>query len=281
MGFIHMNFLSKELGMPTDINVIIPTYTRADSTVGTERNPYVPGAKFQVLWLLHGGGGDYMDYLKYTNIQLYAEENRVAVVTVSGYNSMYENKPGGAHYLDFVTKELPEMCRAIFPFSDKREDNFIGGFSMGSGGAFKIAMLYPENYGTALIISGGSQPLGDPAKAVAFDSEAYVKRLGGFRLPQPDTRDKRGTEDDAFYNAQRNIDEGRPLPEFYFACGLDDFFLESARNCVKLTEEMGYKCHYTETPGYAHEWRFWDRTLDTALSQWLPLKRDYILPEEQ
>ncbi|MBR0086163.1 MAG: hypothetical protein IJL98_00300 [Lachnospiraceae bacterium] len=278
MGLIHMNFLSKELGMPTDINVIIPTYARSDSTVGTERNPYVPGMKFQVLWLLHGGGGDYSDYLKYTNIQLYAEENRIAVVTVSGYNSSYENKDGAAHYMDYVTKELPEMCRAIFPFSEKREDNFIGGLSMGSGGAFKIAMLYPEQYGTALIMSGGSQPL--TGEAVAFDAEAYVKRLGGFRLPLPDGRDKRGTADDAFFNAKRNIDEGRPLPEFFFAVGQDDFFLNSHRNCVKLTREMGYTVHESETPGFAHEWRFWDKTLDEALSKWLPLKRDYILPEK-
>ena len=276
MGLIRMNFLSKELGMPTDINVIIPTYTRNDSTVGMERNPYVPGMKFQVLWLLHGGGGDYADYLKYTNIELYAEENRLAVVTVSGYNSMYANKEGGAHYLDFITKELPEMCRSIFPFSDKREDNIIGGLSMGSGGAYKIAMLYPENYGTALIMSGGSQPM--TGEAVSFDAEAYVKRLGGFRLPLPDSRDRRGTEDDAFFNAKRNLEEGRPLPEFFFAVGTKDFFLESHRNCVKLTQKMGYRVHSIETEGYAHEWRFWDKTLDYAISEWLPLKRDYILP---
>ena len=89
MGLIHMSFLSKLLGMPTDINVIIPTYTREDSTEGTIRDPYVPGMKFQTLWLLHGGGGDYADYLKYTNIELYAEENKVAVVMPSGYNSAY------------------------------------------------------------------------------------------------------------------------------------------------------------------------------------------------
>ena len=278
MGLIHMSFLSKLLGMPTDINVVIPTYTREDSTEGTIRDPYVPGMKFQTLWLLHGGGGDYADYLKYTNIELYAEENKVAVVMPSGYNSAYTDNPEGALYMQYITEELPAMCRSIFPFSPAPEDNIIGGLSMGSGGAFKIAMAYPERYGMALIMSGGGSPITKEA-AKLFDSENYVKRLGGFRLPILKNDGQEGTVNDGWYNAKRNVDEGRPLPKLYFALGTEDSFITGHRRCVAYCKELGYEVSSIETEGYRHEWRFWDRTLDEALSRWLPLRRSYLLPQ--
>ncbi len=37
----------------------------------------------------------------------------------------------GHQYFTFVSEELPKFVRAIFPLSDKREDNFVAGMSMG------------------------------------------------------------------------------------------------------------------------------------------------------
>lgn len=78
MAVIKMNFLSQALGMQTNITICLPTYSFADA-VADRREVYVPGMKYQVLWLLHGGSGDDSDYLNFSNIARYADENKIAV----------------------------------------------------------------------------------------------------------------------------------------------------------------------------------------------------------
>jgi len=276
MGLIHMSFLSKRLGMMTDVNIILPTYSRGDGI--KNRDPYVPGMKFQVMWLLHGGSGDYNDYLKYTMIQLYAEEHQVAVVMPSAYNSQYRNHPTSAEYLYFISEELPEMCRAMFPFSDKREDNFIGGFSMGSIGAYRIAMMRPERYSHALIMSGGGGTVGGPKAEFMME---YIKKNGGIRLggPVPEDTGEAGTETDTLFMAEQNVKNGKPLPKMIFAVGTKDFVLESTRRAAAHSKELGYDVHLEEVEGYGHEWRFWDRMVEKAMTDWFPLRHDAIFPE--
>ena len=40
------------------------------------------------------------------------------------------------------------------PLSDKREENFVAGLSMGGYGAFKMALTFPERFGAAVSMSG-------------------------------------------------------------------------------------------------------------------------------
>ena len=54
---------------------------------------------------------------------------------------------------DYVTEELMPMLYNWYPISDKREDNFIAGLSMGGGGALKFAVNYPDKFAAAAILS--------------------------------------------------------------------------------------------------------------------------------
>ena len=74
MALIRMNHLSFCKGRQTDVSVILPTKGMEDKRNGTSFE--TPGMKYQTLWLLHGGGGDDMDFVKYSNIIRYAEANR-------------------------------------------------------------------------------------------------------------------------------------------------------------------------------------------------------------
>lgn len=60
-----MNFLSEALGMWANITVCLPGFTFADlmEKEKTARETYVPGMKFQMLYLLHGGGEDDSDFI--------------------------------------------------------------------------------------------------------------------------------------------------------------------------------------------------------------------------
>ena len=62
----------------------------------------------------------------------------------------------GGRYFTFFTEELPKVCQAFFPISDKREDTFIAGLSMGGNGAMRLALKRPDLYSQALCMSGAA-----------------------------------------------------------------------------------------------------------------------------
>ena len=279
MAVIKMNFLSQALGMQTNVTICLPTFSFADIMAKREE-VYVPGMKYQVMYLLHGTSGDDSDYLNFSNITRYADDHKLAVVMPAGFNSDYTDFPGGAKYLTYITEELPKMCQSIFPFSDKREDNFIAGLSMGSHGAMKIALMYPERYCAALIMSGAARR---PDTIKAF-VEQRNKGMGP--LPVPDLSKVYDLEhyvdgpDDAYGYAKRNVKEGKPLPKLIFTVGGDDGVKETALWGYEEMKKLGYEAEYIEVPGYRHEWDFWDLSLRNAIKDWLPIRHSVIYPGE-
>jgi len=249
MAVIKMNFLSQALGMQTNVTICLPSYSFADRMSGREE-VYVPGMKYQVLWLLHGGSGDDSDYLNFSNITRYADDHKLAVVMPADYNMGYTDNEHGK-FMTFVAEELPKVCRALFPFSDKREDNFIGGLSMGSAGSQKIAHHYPENYAAVLAMSGGF-----------FNS-----------------KNCEGDENIAL--AKENAAKGLKLPKYFMSWGDLDFVREDQMAACKLLKELGYDVYEEEVPGYKHEWDFWDLTLRKAIKDWLPIRHSVIYPGEE
>lgn len=275
MAVMKMNFLSKMLGMQTNVTIVLPTFSFADIMSG-RKDFYEKGMKYQVLWLLHGGSGDDSDYVNFSNIVRYADEHKLAVVMPADFNQSYTDDPEGAKYFRFVADELPGMLQVLFPFSDKREDNFVGGLSMGAHGAMKCAILRPEQYQAALVMSGAARNPDQPIKPLfAKDEES------GVAMPKPQGAEIKGTENDAYYHAVRNVEEGRPKPEFFFTCGDKDFGLERARYAADFLKENGYTVHTDWVPGYAHEWDFWDLSLRKAISEWLPIRHEVMYPEKE
>ena len=156
MATFQMNYLSTMLGMQTNFSVFFPSYEPDKANASQSiREIYPRGRKFPVLWLLHGDSGDDSEYLKYTNILRYAQKNGLAVVMPCGFNMMYSDDPTGQKYMKLITRELYVLCRSYFPFSDRREDNFIGGVSLGAYGALKAALSEPGQYAKAVLIDGG------------------------------------------------------------------------------------------------------------------------------
>ena len=112
-------------------------------------------APFKTLFLLHGLSDDHTTWMRQTSIERYANEYGIAVVMPAGDRSWYNDTADGAHYLTFIGKELPDVCRAYFRgMSDRREDTLIAGLSMGGYGAVKTALTYPERFGGAASLSG-------------------------------------------------------------------------------------------------------------------------------
>ena len=55
------------------------------------------------------------------------------------------------------------------------------------------------------------------------------------------------------------------LPRLYFACGEDDMLYPAFKDFRKYAGEIGLEATFETIPGYKHEWRFWDLTIQKAL----------------
>lgn len=119
MALIECSFYSKSLMTQTSIYVTIPFENCAPA-----------GKKYQTVFLLHGASGCYSDYIRHTGVEHYANIKKVAVVMPSAGNSFYSDMVKGLKYWTYISEELPQVVRELFPLSDKREDNFVVGGSM-------------------------------------------------------------------------------------------------------------------------------------------------------
>ena len=152
MALIHVNFFSEALGMCASCDVILPQ--RATRQIGMAAA--ARGDKHPVLWLLHGASDDQTIWQRRTSIERYAAPLGLAVVMPAVSLSSYADMAHGGKYYTYIAKELPEIMRSMFPLSEKREDNFIAGLSMGGHGCMKIGLANPENYAAIGCFSAGA-----------------------------------------------------------------------------------------------------------------------------
>lgn len=260
MALLQLNFASKALNRQTTVSVILP---QADEKASD-------GWKCQTLWLLHGMQGDATDWLRFTSIERYAEENHLMVVMPGVDNSFYANTAYRVNYWTYLSEELWQVLQAWFPcFSSCREDQFVAGLSMGAGGAMKYAVNHPERFSQAVCLSGGSLTMEDQ-ETIFFRQDGPIPE---FPPAMGNLERIRGTEDDVFCVAKKHAEKGSPLPTIHFAVGSDDPILWSVKKASAQLSQLGWPVTYLEIPGYQHEWSFWDLAIQKTIQEWLPLKR--------
>ncbi|MDL2232420.1 hypothetical protein LJC63_02410 [Ruminococcaceae bacterium OttesenSCG-928-L11] len=260
MALVQMNFESEKLQGNTTISVILPDKPRGK----TPEQFYGSEEKYKVLWLLHGTYGDHSDWIRKSNIELYACERDLIVVMPSGLNANYANWEHfsiGYNMYDFLWDELMPLIYGWFPASRRREDNFVAGLSMGGRGTSVYAFNHPEKFAGAAILSSAPQDL-DWLKE--NHPQMWPRTQGSI--------DNRGGEEAyraSYEYVWRILDEkvaaGVDLPQLYFACGRQDFLYEGFRHFRTHAEEIGLDATFEEIDGYRHEWRFWDLTIQKAL----------------
>ncbi|MDO4467237.1 MAG: alpha/beta hydrolase-fold protein [Bacillota bacterium] len=265
MAVFEVNFHSECLGRTVPVFVILPT----DKTYFPGMPRREEGKPYKTLYLLHGVIGNYTDWLFNTRIKKYAEDADLCVVMPSGDNSMYLDQ-GVDYYGEFVGKELIEFTRKTFPLSHKREDTYIGGFSMGGFGAMRNGLKYHETFGAIISLSGAyvmDEEMLIEVKEPMFPGEThtYKKRVYGQDLEASLFSDKNPK-----YIIETLSKEKVDFPDIYMACGTEDFLLKKNEVIEQVLTDCGVKHTYVTGPG-AHEWDFWDTYIKKAM-EWLPLE---------
>lgn len=259
MALIHLNFESQYLRSNTDVNIIMPDKPRAI----TPCDFYNKDKKYPVLWLLHGTYGDYTDWIRKSNIELYAAERDLIVVMPSALNSNYLDWKGfGIGYLmwQYFFEELMPLVYNWLPASSERKDNFIAGLSMGGGGTMQYAAAHPEKFEAAAILSAAPSNVRKDIleNNVMKRVQTIIDEMGSNELFLESAVN--------VWDKLPELIEKKVLPRLYFACGSDDSILYDRFVAFRAyAKEIKLDAVFEEYANYDHEWRFWDLTIQKAL----------------
>ena len=266
MALIKLDFYSKYL----ERNVLVTVSIPVDKMAGEKRAVRRRGP-YKTMYLLHGLFGKDDDGLTKTHVIETAEARDVCVVMPSGKDGFYLNKPEIDSWEGkFLTEELVDMTRMLFPLSRKREDTCLAGISIGAYSAVVNGLQRPDRFGSIVVLSGAfilERALGAPDRAaVPQGRRGYYEKVFG------DLAHLRGSAKD--YDAlARGFDEAHPdeeKPRFYMACGEHDTLIKQNRAYRDVLLESGFDVTYHEPDIGEHEWPFWNAWIDCALDWYNP-----------
>ncbi len=241
MALMHVHYFSEALNVQTSVEVILPEPRQGIgvTAAGDEQLP-------KVLYLLHGYSDDQTIWQRRTSIERYAAAYNLAVIMPGVNHSFYCNEALGEKYWDFVAEELPRVMHRFFRLSERAEDTFVAGLSMGGYGAMKLALNFPERFAAAASFSGASNIL------TRLQANLGKRITGGKSL--------RGAESDLYHMMKVN-GAAEKKPRLYVACGTADFLYDQHQKFVPALKKAGWDVTRYDEPDAVHEWGFWDREI--------------------
>lgn len=249
MAHLVVDYYADALGVQTRMHVLLPQRLAA--------------GKAKTLYLLHGMSDDEGTWMRRTSIERYAEEKGLAVVMPDGGLGWYTDMYRGLAWFRFISEELPALCRRFFPIlSDKREDTWIGGNSMGGYGALKCALRAPRTFSRVISLSGALDAADTAINNTVPATRRYWEDVFG------PAEDVSGSENDLFAAATALTDPAL-RPRIYMWCGTEDFLYGQNTRMRDHLRALGYDLTYEESPG-DHQWRHWDKKIADALDWLLP-----------
>ena len=255
MVHLRCDFFSEALSLSTSMTVLLPQ--RTTTQIGMEGS--TSDGPSPVLYLLHGLSDDDTIWLRRTSIERYAAPLGLAVVMPQVHRSFYTDQAYGGRYWTFLSEELPELVGSLFRISDRREDTFVAGLSMGGYGALKWALRQPGRFAAAASLSGAVDVAGLRTGRERPEDPRMFDRIFGDRGPAGDDDLRRLLE-------RADVAD---LPALYLCCGTEDMLIEDN---VSFRDELvaaGAKVTADFGPG-DHDWAYWDDRIQDVLD-WLPL----------
>jgi S-formylglutathione hydrolase FrmB len=242
---MRLSFKSEVLGRQTYVNIILPQ----DGG----------GKPLPVLYLLHGLGDDQDAWLRNSSIERYAEGRNLAIVMPATDRGFYTDTTYGIKHFTYICEELPKILGQYLPLSEKREENFTAGLSMGGYGALKLALRNPERFSFAAGLSGAyicNETIAAWEKEHDPDSD-FARELhsifGAALKP----------EDDIVHL----LETASPKPKLFVCCGKDDFLFPFSLVLRARAVKLGYDLTWREDEGYDHVWEYWDLMIQDVLDK--------------
>jgi putative tributyrin esterase len=259
MTHITCSFPSFSLGTMAKFHIILPRQYGIITESDKDNVNAIPESGYRTLYLLHGICDSASDWLLHSRASELADKYHIAIVLPSVGNSFYLDGINAVNAFTFLTDELLNYVRDIFPLSRKREDTFLCGYSMGGYGAVRTGLLCPNIFGKIISLSGALD---------IYYATKFVN-ICGYLLPPEllSSNELQDTDKDIFYLLTQTEYSAEQLPDFYLACGKQDFFATcTTKFCdTAAQKELHTTCVMTEGE---HNWDYWDPALSES-AKWL------------
>jgi len=186
-------------------------------------------------------------------LEVYAESFPGIIVCPEGGRGFYTDAreiADSSQQWESAVLELVDLVDSWFSTRAEPCWRAIGGLSMGGYGSMKLALKYPDRFGSVYAHSG----LLDIAEAHRTERWPSLPQIFGPSV---------AASEDCFALSER-VQSGEKLPHIAFDCGIDDFLLDHSRGFHRHLKKLGIDHRYAEYPG-VHDWRYWDSHLPEAL----------------
>jgi len=209
---------------------------------------------FNVIYLLHGAGGNYTSWIsKASKIQEYADLYNLIIVCPDGektswyFDSPIDNK---MKYETYISEELVAAIDKNYNTKSNKSGRAITGLSMGGHGALYLSFKHQDVWSAAGSMSGGLDLRPFP------NNWDISERLGSY------SENKANWENNSVINMVYLLN-GKGL-KLIIDCGIGDFFYDANQRVHKKLVERNIPHEYTERPG-VHNWDYWNNSVQYQL----------------
>ena len=259
MSSIQLNFFSRCLNFRTEVKVVLPEYPGQRDFSIARKEAFDASLTFPAVYLLHGYTGDYSDWMSMIPMERYAEKYGLAIVMPHGYNSWYCNLQNGPQVESYIAEELPAVMEAVLPISERAEQRFIAGLSMGGSGAVQIGLAYPARYRA---MASASAVFSCDLLAQQYDEDLPEQKemLARMRFAYRERPDAL-----AMYHA--SLASGKSMPEHLCLYGTEDEMYPYQYRAFQAFVQESKAPVRMECRAGKHDFEFWDSAVQRML-QW-------------
>jgi putative tributyrin esterase len=211
------------------------------------------GQELPVVYVLHGGGGDFREWSNDSDVAQFAERGLILVMP-EGNSSYYTNsvQQPQDRYEDYIVSDLISDVESKFPAAIGRPNRAIVGISMGGFGAVTLAIRHPGLFAFA---GGLSSAIDVPRRAFSIKRLQQSRHYESIFGPSESQtrRDK-----DPFVLFKRASPEGAPY--FFLTCGEQEGLLPASREFAALLAQRHFRYEFHSVRG-GHDWNQWNAWL--------------------
>lgn len=212
---------------------------------------YAKGNAMPVVYLLHGAGGNYADWIRSAPeiAQLSDQYQQIIVCPDGNVTSWYFDSPVNSawKYETYITTELIPFIDKNYKTIPSRKGRAITGLSMGGHGAFYLAIKHQDLFGAAGSMSGG-------VDIRPFPKNWKIEEKLGSYAEHPENWEK-----NTVVNLLHLLTPGSLA--LIFDCGTGDFFYKVNVNLHEQMLERNIAHDFISRPG-AHDWGYWKNAVN-------------------
>jgi S-formylglutathione hydrolase FrmB len=217
--------------------------------------------KYPVLYLLHGNAQNYLSWTTSGKIQATADAliangdiPAVVIVMPDAGTSWYVDRKEQMETA--IMKELMPDVETNLRTLTTRDHRFIAGLSMGGFGAMRFAMLYPEKFGAAALLSPAIYHPAPP-------ESSSLRRVNVFGAPNFDVEIWKTYNYPALWDAY--VAKKLPVPMYINSGDDDNFMIEyDATVFYSFLRKNKHPAELRIVNG-AHDWPVWSSTIGDAM----------------